>query len=936
MPTPPVLLTSSYQHELGSQEEWDPYTIVYQPYEVEQLLLPDSAHCLAVQGFLKMLQLPFSVQYRMNAEYMSPSGKVPFIRSGQFVLSELEPIVDFAYSKGFSLSRNLEQADKCDMRAYMSLVNNVLGNAETYIVWCDPETAPLTKQRCGSMYPYPLNYWIIYMKNKEAKSKLNAVGWLHKTLKEVVFAWNMMKPTELDALVFGHIFAILTTALPTNQFAATVRGYANLIDHCTRIEKQYFDFRKGDPTIKKFGTSNSSWIQELETALKEEYDQESFQPTDEDVDNITEIARPNVWQSCLDVDNMESKMDSFDDIFDLPEQKILREDCLRFVSKLGNNEEDKIVVLSDLESILTCHCKASSRRRKYESNNGWIDLLLPLITLKLPRSCMYNLFEAIYDKFIPRHVDSFHLLRLLLLYHDPQLCNFLDSKKVTADLFAKSWFQSLFASSCNLTVILSIWDLYFQKEDPFFVFFLALVIIVNDRDLILNLKDEEKSKIVEVISLLPSNLTGEDVTDFCALAQYYDSKSPSSFKDELRSIIFEESAVDNKESKLSQALCLPVLAKELISNSENTNDSSDSGEENVRFFLIDCRPAEQYNAGHPPTAFHLDCNLMLQEPNSFSTAVQGLLSCQRQALAANSKAGGEHLCFLGCGELLADQFTHMAVASFLQKHTHYVSLLTGGYEAFHKCLGEKASVYLRDHNAALCPVCQKEQSKSPKTKNKTGTDINGHAEGPEKSDIFGKIGAVMKLKSAEMKGKIAEYITNPTNSSNSAADRHVSSSDKIGKPYRNLVPIFSIDEEHQPDDSRTEEESSSSHELVKISKFLENPTIITRVKCQEVTYAGYFHECYLVCTLTHLMALRLTDKNDYAHITVNRPLAAIAKITCKKKHPEFVTFQYGSVTNITDMDRFLIPNSSETTKIISQQIMRIVEDEKKALSTPVK
>lgn len=63
--------------------------------------------------------------------------------------------------------------------------------------------------------------------------------------------------------------------------------------------------------------------------------------------------------------------------------------------------------------------------------------------------------------------------------------------------------------------------------------------------------------------------------------------------------------------------------------------------------------------------------------------------------------------------------------------------------AFHKCLGEKASVYLRDHNAALCPVCQKEQSKSPKTKNKTGTDINGHAEGPEKSDIFGKIGWVI-------------------------------------------------------------------------------------------------------------------------------------------------------------------------------------------------
>lgn len=48
--------------------------------------------------------------------------------------------------------------------------------------------------------------------------------------------------------------------------------------------------------------------------------------------------------------------------------------------------------------------------------------------------------------------------------------------------------------------------------------------------MILNMKDESKQKIVEVISLLPSNLTVEDVTDFCALAQYYDSKTPSSFK----------------------------------------------------------------------------------------------------------------------------------------------------------------------------------------------------------------------------------------------------------------------------------------------------------------------------------------------------------------------------------------------------------------------
>jgi metaxin len=53
---------------------------LYQPYEVEQILLPDNANCLAVQAFLKMCGLDFEVVPRNNAEYMSPSGK----RNSQF------------------------------------------------------------------------------------------------------------------------------------------------------------------------------------------------------------------------------------------------------------------------------------------------------------------------------------------------------------------------------------------------------------------------------------------------------------------------------------------------------------------------------------------------------------------------------------------------------------------------------------------------------------------------------------------------------------------------------------------------------------------------------------------------------------------------------------------------------------------------------------
>lgn len=53
--------------------------------------------------------------------------------------------------------------------------------------------------------------------------------------------------------------------------------------------------------------------------------------------------------------------------------------------------------------------------------------------------------------------------------------------------------------------------------------------------------------------------------------------------------------------------------------------------------------------------------------------------------------------------------------------------------------------------------------------------------------------AAMKSKSAEMKDKLFEYIVNPTGTN--STERHVSSTDKLGKRYRNIAPVFSIDDD---------------------------------------------------------------------------------------------------------------------------------------------
>ncbi|XP_014283474.1 metaxin-2 isoform X3 [Halyomorpha halys] len=246
------------------KEPWPDDVKLYQPYETEQILLPDMANCLAVQAFLKMCQLDFTVQYKANAEDMSPSGRVPFIKCGACLVSDLEPITNFVASKGVALTDHLDPSQKSDMRTYMSLVNTVLGNAENYITWVENETySNVTKPRYGSVHPFPLNHILSFLKRQAVTKRLNALGWYRKSLdkvyEEVERACNALserlgkerfffgeKPCELDALVFGHIFTIITTPLPSNRFACIVRGYPNLIEHCKIIEHKFFNFYEKD------------------------------------------------------------------------------------------------------------------------------------------------------------------------------------------------------------------------------------------------------------------------------------------------------------------------------------------------------------------------------------------------------------------------------------------------------------------------------------------------------------------------------------------------------------------------------------------------------------------------------------------------------------------------------------------------------------------
>ena len=71
----------------------------------------------------------------------------------------------------------------------------------------------------------------------------------------------------------------------------------------------------------------------------------------------------------------------------------LRSDCQDLVERLGNDEEDQISVTSDLESLFTQYCK--KRKVKYESSKGWMELVQPLIALRLEKEDIFKLFESL-------------------------------------------------------------------------------------------------------------------------------------------------------------------------------------------------------------------------------------------------------------------------------------------------------------------------------------------------------------------------------------------------------------------------------------------------------------------------------------------------------------------------------------------------------------
>ncbi|XP_060090576.1 TBC1 domain family member 23 isoform X2 [Heteronotia binoei] len=653
---------------------------------------------------------------------------------------------------------------------------------------------------------------------------------------------------------------------------------------------------------------------------------------------LPDSLRAKVWKIALNVIGKGDSLASWDGCLDLPEQTLIHKDCQELVDQLAMPEEEKSALLLDIESVVTFYCK--SRSVKYSSSLSWTYLLKPLVHLQLPRSDLYNCFYAIMNKYIPRDCflkgRPFHLFRLLLQYHEPELCSFLDTKKITPDSYTLNWLGSLFSCYCSYEVTQAIWDGYLQLADPFFIYFLMLIILVNAKEMILGQESNSKEEVIQFLERSPASLELEDIEDLFSLAQYYCSKTPASFRKDNHSI-FGSSLLGLKDddSDLSQALCLAVSVSEILQANQQQGDG-------VRFFVVDCRPAEQYNAGHLSTAFHLDSDLMLQNPSEFAQSVKSLLEAQKQSIESGSIAGGEHLCFMGSGREEEDMYMNMVLAHFLQKNKEYVSIAKGGFMALQQHL---ADINVEGpENGYGHWIASTSGSKSSINSLTEVDSSNGSSEGKSVKSLVNKMTVALKTKSVNVKEKVISFIENTSTPvdrisfnlswpERASMLRHVSSSDRLGKPYRGVKPVFSIGDEEEYDTDEIDSSSISDDdrkEIVNIQTWINKPDIKHHFSCNEVKENGYMFPSHLLVTATHMYCLReIPSRKGLAYIQSRQALNSVIKITSKKKHPELITFKYGNSTTtgveILAVERYLIPNAGDATKAIKQQIMKVLD-----------
>lgn len=202
--------------------------------------------------------MDYEVQEKLNVSNMSTSGASPLVRAvtskQELYLESLEEVVAFLQAQG--VSRMMEIGFLGKHTAFVALVQSTFDLAENHLQWIVKENVEgFTKPRIAFGLPWPLHHIV-------AHSTALAYWWNHgdvrglslqqveEKVEELCVALETILEGEqaffpgvvhcpMDALVWGHLEALLTATVPVNPFPVILQKHPKL----QKFHKSYGSLR---------------------------------------------------------------------------------------------------------------------------------------------------------------------------------------------------------------------------------------------------------------------------------------------------------------------------------------------------------------------------------------------------------------------------------------------------------------------------------------------------------------------------------------------------------------------------------------------------------------------------------------------------------------------------------------------------------------------
>lgn len=370
-------------------------------------------------------------------------------------------------------------------------------------------------------------------------------------------------------------------------------------------------------------------------------------------------------------------------------------------------------------------------RRSVAYVQGFNELLAPFVLLAdtggNPR-IVFALFSEFVTRFAPWMLETsesrvfdvlkrmFKYFGRLLLYHDPELYWLLERHTMTPDLYATSWFVTLFARNFTVESVLALWDLLLLEDDPLGTVFFGIALLCSKREELLSV---DESRIPETLMLLTANSPDEVRRLWKIGSTMRAVYTPPSFRrlmtDRLLSAPGSQPNVALSAARSMQAsVCLQTTPEDLVAG-------------DAHYFTWDCRTELEYNAGHLAQAAHLPLDALRAANGRITNETSEAARAELQAAVDRCEPlrDSSHICLVGSGIREEDNMDINMVALYLTRiGVRYVSTLRGGFrEALAAASSDDSPVELVDYDHKKFERARKARM-AAQAKRKQGTPRN--------------------------------------------------------------------------------------------------------------------------------------------------------------------------------------------------------------------